>query len=85
MFYIYVLKSKKDEKLYIGYTKELESRVDEHNKGLCASTKDRRPFKLVYYEAYFSEGDARIRERRLKNFKNSYKELVKRINDSARE
>ena len=85
MYYVYVLKSKKDKGLYIGYTKDLEARFNEHNKGLCISTRKRKPFRLVYYEAYLSERDARIREERLKKFKNSYKELIKRINNSIRE
>jgi len=79
MYYVYVLKSRKDEGLYIGYTKDLEKRLSEHNKGLNISTKKRRPLGLIYYEAYLSETDARTREERLKKFKNSYKELTKRI------
>ena len=80
MYYIYVLKSEKDKSLYIGYTANIETRFSQHNKGLCNSTEDRRPFSLIYYEAYSSEQDARTRETRLKKFKNSYKELIKRIN-----
>jgi len=76
---IYVLQSKKDRSTYIGYTNDLKRRVEEHNKGLCPSTKNRLPFRVVAYEAYSSEVDARTRERRLKQFKNAYKELMKRI------
>ena len=79
MYYVYVLKSKKDKGLYIGYTEDMEGRFNEHNKGLCISTKNRRPFNLAYYEAYSSKSDACIRDFRLKKFKNSYKELLKRI------
>ena len=82
MYYVYVLKSKKDKGLYIGYTKDLETRFNEHNKGLCVSTRNRGPFNLAYYEAYSSKSDACIREVCVKQFKNSYKELVKRIKNS---
>jgi len=82
MFYIYVIKSKKDDKLYIGFTNDLRKRLIQHNQGLNKSTKYRIPFVLVYYETYLSEKDARIRERRLKRFKNSYTELKKRIKHS---
>lgn len=82
MFYVYVIKSKKDSKLYIGVTKDLKRRFCEHNQGLNKSTKYRVPFILVYYESYASEKDARIRERKLKQFKNSYAELKKRIINS---
>ena len=85
MFYVYILKSKKDSKLYIGFTKDLKKRLVKHNEGLDRSTKYRIPFVLVYYEAYFSEKDARTRERKLKKFKNSYGELKKRIIFSIKE
>jgi putative endonuclease len=81
MYYVYVLQSKKDKSLYIGYTNNVEERFNEHNKGLCVSTKNRRPFRIVAYEAYSAEVDARTRERRLKQFKNAYKELMKRIDN----
>lgn len=79
MFYVYVLKSDKDQNLYIGCTSELGRRIKQHNDGFSKATKNRRPFRLIYYEAYLSLNDARIRESRLKRFKNSYTELKKRI------
>ena len=85
MFYVYVLKSKTDGKLYIGHTSDLKSRLGEHNRGENVSTKYRTPFKLVYYEAYQSREDAEEREKRLKGFKNSYTELRKRIGRSTDE
>jgi len=85
MYYVYLLKSKKDNKLYIGLTNDLKKRLIEHNQGLNKSTKYRRPLVLIYYEAYSSLEDAQIRERKLKKFKNSYTELKKRIINSLRE
>ena len=82
MYYVYVLKSQLDHGLYIGYTQDLDDRLREHNAGAVTSTQDRRPLDLVYYEAYTSEHDARRREGRLKQFKNSYKELTKRLTGS---
>ena len=79
MYYVYLLKSKKDNKLYIGFTNDLERRILEHNQGLNFSTKHRRPLSLIYYEAYGSSKDAKNRENKLKKFKNSYAELKKRI------
>lgn len=83
MYYVYVLLSKKDSKLYIGRTNDLRRRFKEHNDGLNISTKNRRPFVLVYYEAYKSSSDAACRETRLKKFNNSYTELKKRIKNSC--
>ena len=82
MHYVYVLKSKVDGKLYIGSTNDLKRRFKEHNDGLNESTKHRCPFALIYYESYLSKKDALIRERKLKQFKNSYTELKKRMNNS---
>ena len=67
MFYIYVLHSKKDDKLYTGFTTDLEKRLKYHNRGLNKSTRDRRPFELIYAEMYLNEKDARKRERFLKS------------------
>lgn len=66
MFFVYILKSKKDKNLYIGYTNDLRKRFKEHNLGLVNSTKLRKPFYLVYYEAYLSQQDAVKREHNLK-------------------
>jgi putative endonuclease len=84
VFYVYILISKKDNLSYIGCTNDLRRRFAEHNNGLSLATKDRRPFVLVYYEAYRSMSDARKRETRLKKFKNSYTELRKRIEGSLK-
>lgn len=85
MFYVYVIKSKFDESLYIGQTDDLRGRFKEHNLGQSQYTKNKKPWALVYYEAYFSKSDAITREKRLKKFKNSYTELKKRLAKSMRE
>ena len=66
MYYVYVLKSKKDKEIYIGYSADLKTRFSEHNKGKVKSTKSRIPFELVYYEAYKNKNDATKREHFLK-------------------
>ena len=65
-YYTFVLKSKKDHKMYTGYTKDLKLRFELHRKGLVESTKDRRPLNLIYYEACLSQKDALHREKYLK-------------------
>jgi putative endonuclease len=70
MFYVYVLRSLKDNLLYIGYTAiHPYKRLKEHNKGDTKSTNPRRPFILLYYEAHTSEEDARRREKYFKTDK----------------
>ena len=82
MFFVYVLRSKKDKKLYIGFTNDLRRRIQEHNSGLNKSTKFRRPFELIYYEAYKSEKDAQHREEMLKLFGRALGGLKRRISSS---
>lgn len=84
MFYVYVLKSKKDGEMYIGSTNDLRRRIQEHNSGLVGSTKSRTPFELVYYEAYKSEKDARKREQNLKLRSRALAQLKKRLIDSIK-
>ena len=69
MYYVYVLTSLKDSKLYIGFTNDLKRRLKEHNSGKNASTKSRIPLELVYYEAHLSKADAMRRERYFKTTK----------------
>ena len=66
MFYTYVLQSEQDGKFYTGFTKDLKLRFEAHDKGLVDSTKDRRPLKLIYYEACLNQDDATKREKYLK-------------------
>jgi putative endonuclease len=67
MFFVYVLQSQLDTGLYIGYTSDLRRRVRQHISGEVKSTRCRRPLKLIYYEAYLMETDARGRELFLKS------------------
>ena len=78
MFYVYVLKSKKDGKLYIGFTTDLRLRFQEHKNGKVRSTSYRRPLELIYYEAYKDEKIAIKREKQLKGGK-AHMALKKRL------
>lgn len=73
MFYTYILKSLKDNKYYIGQTKDLKSRLSKHNSGKVRSTKSRRPFTLVYFEEFESRSEAYKREQEFKSIKNHTK------------
>ncbi|MGB4834357.1 MAG: GIY-YIG nuclease family protein [Candidatus Moraniibacteriota bacterium] len=79
MYYLYVLKSKKTDKFYIGYAKDLQQRILQHNNGESLATKSAIPWELVYYEAYASQGLARKREAKLKHHGKGFAELKKRI------
>ena len=66
MFYVYILQSKKDNEVHIGFTNNLEKRILKHNLGKVFSTKARRPLKLIYTEICLNEKDAEQREKYLK-------------------
>ncbi|MBI5071328.1 GIY-YIG nuclease family protein [Candidatus Falkowbacteria bacterium] len=68
MHYVYVLMSLKDKKFYTGYTKDLKSRFELHQKRKVESTKDRGPLVLIYYEACLNQQDATHREKYLKTY-----------------
>ncbi len=82
MHYVYVLKSKKTEKLYIGFSSKLKNRVLQHNNGEEKSTKHGIPWMLIYYEAFYSKLDAMKREKQIKSFKSAYGFLKKRMKNS---
>jgi putative endonuclease len=58
MHYVYVLKSLKDNKLYIGKSSDLKDRIRRHEAGLVPATKHRLPVKLIFYEAFDNKTDA---------------------------
>ena len=67
MFTFYVLRSKKDGKLYLGSTKDFKRRFNEHGLGSVKSTKNRRPLGLVYKEEWSTKKEAMTRERYFKS------------------
>ena len=61
-YYVYILKSEKDDGYYYGYTADLNARLERHNQGLVRSTKSRRPFSMHYFEEFPSKSLALKRE-----------------------
>ena len=83
MYYVYVLQSLDSEKKqYIGYTADLRRRLRQHNSDKNSGYTRGRKWKLVYYESYLSEEDARIREKRLKADGRARRQLIARIENS---
>ena len=64
-YYVYILLLS-NNKLYTGSTSNLIERVDKHKNGYVISTKNKRPIKLIHYEAYMNKRDALRREKYLK-------------------
>jgi putative endonuclease len=66
-YYIYTLLSLRDYTLYTGFTTDLKQRLFEHSKGIVSSTPIRIPFKLIHYEYFVNDKDAKARELYLKS------------------
>lgn len=74
--YIYIVKCK-DGSLYTGYAKDIEKRVEKHNKGQGAKyTKIRRPVELVYQEMFDTKSEALKREYEIKTYSRQQKLLL---------
>ena len=58
----------KDNNFYVGFSKDLKLRFEQHGKGLVETTRDRRPLILIYYEACINKDDATKREKYLKSY-----------------
>ncbi len=78
-WYVYLLQNEITKELYIGKTKDLKRRLEEHRIGRSRFTKEKGKWRLIYVEAYSSEKDATLRERRLKYHGRAKQELLKRI------
>jgi len=65
-YYVYIIENERNGDLYIGYATNLIKRLKEHNQGLNFSTKSKRPWKPIYYEACLNENDAKRREKYFK-------------------
>jgi len=66
MYSVYILRSQKDGRTYLGCTKNLENRIKEHNAGEVKSTKGRRPLVLWYKEEFLNKYEAFKREQHFK-------------------
>ncbi len=66
-FFVYILFSFKDSGFYIGCSKDINKRFDQHSKGEVYSTKNRRPLKIIYLETFINKSDAMAREEFLKS------------------
>ena len=71
MYYVYIMKWRRNNKFYIGYTDDLKRRIKQHRR--------EGDLNLIYYEAYQSEKIARQREKKLKYYGSAWRALKKRI------
>lgn len=67
MYYVYILQSLSDKKLYVGKTIDLRKRFQDHVLGKVIATKARRPLQIIYYEAFSNKTDCGREELFLKS------------------
>lgn len=66
-YFVYILFSNKDKKLYVGCTSNIENRIKRHDMGYVGATKNRRPLVFVKSEEFQDKTEAFNRERFLKS------------------
>jgi putative endonuclease len=81
MHYVYIIRSVKDGKYYIGETSDIITRLKYHNSGKQRSTKSRIPFELVLSEEYMTREEALRREKQIKSWKGgeAFKRLIRGV------
>ena len=79
MYSVYIIESLQDNSFYIGSTEDKDRRLNEHNYGRTRYTKNKRPWKIVFFENYETREEAVRRERYLKRQKSKIyiKKLIK--------
>ena len=82
MHYVYLIRSVKHDVNYVGFTSNIPMRLKQHNAGDSEFTKKYLPWKLIYFEGYRSETDAKNRERSLKRHAQGLRRIKERLRDS---
>jgi putative endonuclease len=73
MHKVYILKSLKNNRYYIGHTNNINNRLKRHNSGQVKSTKPYLPWKIIYTENYQTKSEAYRREMEIKSYKSGIK------------
>ncbi len=78
MYHVYILRSQKTGRHYIGSTQNLKLRLQQHNENKTRSIRQQGPFKVIYKEECNTLSEARIRELQIKSYKGgeAFKKLI---------
>ena len=63
MHQVYILKSLKDFRTYVGHSEDVVVRLAEHNSGKVKATFNRRPLEIIYTEDVVTLKEAKAREK----------------------
>jgi len=77
-YFVYILRSQKSGKFYIGSTNDLKRRLFDHNRGKVVSTENKGSWNLVYAESFSTRSQAVFRENQIKSYKsgNAFKKII---------
>ncbi|MDB2462642.1 GIY-YIG nuclease family protein [Algibacter sp.] len=67
IYYVYVIRSEKDNRLYKGLTDDLQKKIAQHNMGENKETKGYRPWVLIYSKVFISRVEAKDFEKHVKS------------------
>ena len=67
MFFVYVLRSLRTRRHYVGSTQDVQARLLQHNAGRSPSTRSAAPWELLHTERFPSRSAALAQERRIKS------------------
>ncbi len=70
-FFVYIIQSETDQSYYVGYTSDLETRIEKHNAGNSRYTSKKIPWVLIYFEKFQTKSEAIKREKFIKRQKSS--------------
>ncbi len=77
MYYVYVLENG-NGRHYIGSCEDIKARLKQHNQNEVSSTKNKGPFRVIYFEEFNTKTQSRIRENQIKSYKGgeAFKRLI---------
>jgi putative endonuclease len=69
MYYVYILYSEKCDRYYVGYSADIQSRLERHNAGQVTATRNCKSYKLCSSKSFSTEVEAIREERKIKKQK----------------
>ena len=78
MYFVYILKSLRFNRHYVGCTNNLGKRLEQHNRGDNSSTRCYRPWEIVCYKVVNNQAGAFAEEKKIKSYKggNAFKKII---------
>ena len=82
MYSVYIITNQRHTVLYTGFTSDLSRRIEEHKlKVVPGFTAKYNLDKLVYFEEFKTQEEARHREKQIKRYRRAWKEkLISQVN-----